>query len=239
MKRQGDKAMNRLFFSIVRFSVASTFQLSIVLTLHAGAPVPSAREILDSVRMLEARQQIDLQGQLRQDNIVIPFRLIQNGPIIRYAFSSPDEILQLRLGENSFRLDLVTDTGTEKFAGKLDQKIRGTGVTYEDLALKFLYWPNARVLGEEMVRTRSCWKLQLQAPSRDWQYSHVFLWVDKTSGALMRLEGYDWNGQLAKKFEVVSAQKIEGRWFLKQMRVEELQPGTNHVQSRTYLEIKK
>jgi hypothetical protein len=204
-----------------------------------SAPVPSAREILNSVRMLESQQEIDLQGQLREDNIVIPFRLTQNGPIIRYAFSNPDEILQLRLGEKGSRLDLVTDTGTEKFAGKLDQKIRGTGVTFEDLALKFLYWPNARVLGDETVRTRSCWKLHLQAPSRDSQYSNVFLWIDKASGALMRMEGYDWSGQLVKRFEVVSAQKIENRWFLKQMRVEELQPGTNHVQSRTYLEIKR
>ncbi len=189
--------------------------------------------------MLEARQQLDLQGQLRENEIVIPFRLIQNGPIIRYAFSNPEEVLQLRLGENGSRLDLVTDTGAEKFAGKLDQKIRGTGVTYEDLALKFLYWPNARVLGDETVRTRGCWKLQLQPPSRDSQYSNVFLWIDKASGALMRMEGYDWNGQLAKRFEVVSAQKIDNRWFLKQMRVEELQPGTNKVQSRTYLEIKR
>jgi hypothetical protein len=67
----------------------------------------------------------------------------------------------------------------------------------------------------------------------------VLLWIDKASGALMRMEGYDWNEQLAKRFEVVSAQKIEGRWFLKQMRVEEFQPGTSHVQARTYLEIKK
>ncbi len=204
-----------------------------------AAPAPSAKEILDSVRMLEARQQLDLQGQLRENEIVVPFRLIQNGPIIRYAFSNPEEVLQLRLGENGSRLDLVTDTGAEKFAGKLDQKVRGTGVTYEDLALKFLYWPNARVLGDETVRTRSCWKLQLHAPSRDSQYSNVFLWIDKVSGALMRMEGYDWNGQLAKRFEVVSAQKIDNRWFLKQMRVEELQPGTNKVQSRTYLEIKR
>jgi hypothetical protein len=204
-----------------------------------AAPTPSAKEILDSVRMLEARQQLDLQGQLRENEIVVPFRLIQNGPIIRYAFSNPDEVLQLRLGENGSRLDLLMDTGAEKFAGKLDQKIRGTGVTYEDLALKFLYWPNARVLGDETARTRSCWKLQLHAPSRDSQYSNVFLWIDKVSGALMRMEGYDWNGQLAKRFEVVSAQKIDNRWFLKQMRVEELQPGTSKVQSRTYLEIKR
>jgi len=203
-------------------------------------PVPSAQEILASVRMLETRQQMDLYGQLRDNETVIPFRLIQTGPIIRYSFSNPAEQLQLRLGENSSRLDVVTDTGTETLAAsKLDQKIRGTGVTYEDLALKFLYWPNARVLGQENIRTRNCWKLQLRAPSRESQYSNVLLWIDKTSGALMRLEGYDGNGQLTKRFEVVSAQKIDNRWFLKQMRIEELQPGTNKVQSRTYLEIKK
>ena len=44
-------------------------------------PPPSAKDILDSVRMIESRQQIDLQGQLRQDDIVIPFRLMQNGPL--------------------------------------------------------------------------------------------------------------------------------------------------------------
>jgi Outer membrane lipoprotein-sorting protein len=205
-----------------------------------GQPAPSAQEILASVRMIEARQQIDLQGQLRENDLVIPFRLIQNGPLIRYSFTNPDEVLQLRLGQNSSRLDLVSDTGTEKFAGgKLNQKIRGTSLTYEDLAFKFLYWQTARVLGEENVRTRNCWKLQLRAPSRESQYSNVLLWIDKASGALMRMEGYDWNAQIVKRFEVVSAQKIDNRWFLKQMRIEELQPGTNHAQSRTYLEIKK
>jgi len=190
--------------------------------------------------MVEASQQIDLQGQLRENDIVIPFHLMQNGPLIRYSFNNPDEVLQLRLGQSSSRLDFVTGAGTEKFAtGRLSQKIRGTSLTYEDLAFKFLYWQTGRVLGEENVRTRNCWKLQLRAPSRESQYSNVLLWIDKTSGALMRMEGYDWNAQLVKRFEVVSAQKIDNRWFLKQMRIEELQPGTNHVQSRTYLEIKK
>jgi outer membrane lipoprotein-sorting protein len=209
------------------------------LSVHAQ-PAPSAKQILDSVRMLETQQQIDLNGQLRQNEIVVPFRLTQTGPLIRYSFTNPDEVLQLRLGEKSSRLDLVTDAGTEKFAAsKLSQKIRGTGVSYEDLALKFLYWPDGRVLGQENVRTRNCWKLQLGAPSRESQYSNILLWIDKASGALMRMEGYDWKGQLAKRFEVVSAQKIDNRWFLKQMRVEELHPGTNKVQSRTYLEIKR
>ena len=224
--------------SFVRHSaVALWFTLSFYLY---GQPPPSAKDILNSVRMVESKQELDLQGQLRQNDVVVPFRLVQNGPLIRYSFTNPDEVLQLRLGENSSRLDVVTDAGTEKFAGsKLNEKIRDTSVTYEDLAFKFLYWPNARVLGEENVRTRKCWKLQLRAPWRESQYSNVLLWIDKASGALMRMEGYDLNAQLAKRFEVVSAQKIEGRWFLKQMRIEEFQPGTSHVQARTYLEIKR
>jgi hypothetical protein len=220
----------------------STFVICAALAAVSvfAEPPPSAKEILDSVRMVESRQQIDLQGQLRQDDVKVPFRLVQNGPLIRYTFTDPDETLELRLGENSSRLELVSDAGTEKVgASKLQEKIRHTIATYGDLAFKFLYWPTARVLGEENVRTRKCWKLQLRAPSRESPYSNLLLWVDKASGALMRIEGYDWDAKLIKRFEVVSAQKIEGRWFLKQMRVEQFQPGTNHVEARAYLEIKR
>jgi hypothetical protein len=220
----------------------SCFAICFALTTPSvfAEPQPSAKDILDSVRMIESRQQIDLQGQLRQDDVLIPFRLVQNGPLIRYTFTNPDETLELRLGENSSRLELVSDAGTEKVgASKLQEKIRGTIVTYGDLAFKFLYWPTARVLGEEKVRTRKCWKLQLRAPSRESPYSNLLLWVDKASGALMRVEGYDWDAKLIKRFEVVSAQKIESRWFLKQMRVEQFQPGTNRVEARAYLEIKR
>ena len=55
----------------------------------------------------------------------------------------------------------------------------------------------------------------------------------------MKVEGYDSNGKLSKRFTVVSWQKIEGRWFLKQMRIEEFDPATGKVRARTYLEIKK
>jgi hypothetical protein len=224
---------------VIRHLVSSVWLFVATFTLAADPP-PSAKDILNSVRMVESRQEIDLQGQLRQNDVVLPFHLVQIGPLIRYSFTNPDETLQLRLGENASRLDLITGSEREKFsASKLSQRIRGTSLTYEDLAFKFLYWPNARVIGEENVRTRKCWKLELRAPSGESQYSNVILWVDKASGALMRMEGYNSNAQLVKRFEVVSAQKIEGRWFLKQMRIEELQPGTNHVQARMYLEIKK
>ena len=209
------------------------------MAIGADAP-PPAREILDQVRLQQSQQQLDLEGQLRSDATVIPFRITQTGPVIRYTFTNPAEVVQLRLGEDGARLDLVLQNSTKKFSSsRLDERIGGTAVTYGDLALKFLYWPDAQVIGADTLRTRNCWKLRLTAPSKDAPYATVFLWVDKESGALMRMEGYDWNGQLKKRFEVVSAQKIEGRWFLKQMRIEEMEPATNKVRSRSYLEIKK
>ena len=232
----------RRLASVTTSILAVTFVLSSSITQTRGVETaaPPAKEILDHARLRQSLQELDLEGQLRSGAIVIPFRITQTGPIIRYTFSNSDEVLQLRLEENGSRLDLVSENGTKKFASsRLDQKIRGTGVSYEDLALKFLYWPNARVAGEDAVRTRRCWKLQLQPAAHQSQYSNVLLWVDKESGAPMRMEGYDWSGKLAKRFEVISAQKIDDRWFLKQMRIEELQPGTNKVQTRTYLEIKK
>jgi hypothetical protein len=208
-------------------------------TVKAEAP-PSAKEILAQVRLQQSQQQLDLQGQLRSDATVIPFRITQTGPIIRYTFANPPQVVQLRLGEDGSRLDLVLLNSTKKFSSsRLDEKIGGTAVTYGDLALKFLYWPNPQVIGAETLRTRNCWKLRLSAPSKDAQYATVLLWVEKESGALMRMEGYDQQNQLVKRFEVVSAQKIDGRWLLKQMRIEEMQPGTDKVRSRTYLEIKR
>ncbi|HYJ06941.1 MAG TPA: outer membrane lipoprotein-sorting protein [Chthoniobacterales bacterium] len=214
--------------------------LSLAAAAALNAALPSAREILESVRLQQTQQQLELEGQLREGDKVIPFRLTQTGPVIRYSFSNPEEALQLRLGENDSRLEEVSKEGVEKVtATEFDRKVRGTGVTYEDLALKFLYWPDARVTGENSIRSRNCWKLELKAPSRQSQYSNVYLWVDKASGAIMRMDAFDWKGQLSKRFEVISGQKIDDRWFLKQMRIEEFAPGTNKVQTRTYLEIKK
>jgi Outer membrane lipoprotein-sorting protein len=209
-------------------------------SLTFAAPFPAAKDVLASVRLRQSQQELELQGELREGPTVVPFRLTQTGPVVRYTFSNPDQALQLRLGEDDSRLEEVTREGVEKIApAQFDRKVRGTSVTYEDLALKFLYWQTGRVTGENEIRTVNCWKLEMKAPSRQSQYSNVWLWVGKENGALMKMEAYDWNAKLSKRFEVVSGQKIEGRWFLKEMRIEEMDPATGKVKTRTYLDIKK
>src|ERR1051326_4085670 len=196
-------------------SAARTKQVTLFTALFLSlAPVkgqsfPDADQLLANVRLSQSQQQIDLHGQERQETKIVPFHLVQNGPIIRYIFSNPDETLQLRIGTKDSRLVEINRTGSEKIT-RLNEPVRGTVITYEDLALKFLYWPNGRVTGSDFIRTRNCWKLELPAPPGDSQYGAILLWVDKESGALMRMEGYDLGGKLIKRFAVVSAQTIEG-----------------------------
>src|SRR5438477_9956096 len=95
---------------VIRHSCFVISMTSAVLSIFAE-PTPSAKDILDAVRMIASRQQIDLQGQLRQDDVLMPFRLVQNAPLIRHTFAHPDETLEFRLGGTSPRVELASVPG--------------------------------------------------------------------------------------------------------------------------------
>ena len=215
--------------------------LFLLLIIFGNAhAAPPAQEILATARHRVAEQEINVAGQLRENGRIVPFRLTQTGPVIRYSFMNPDEALQLRLGDTAANLEAISGSGVDKISGpEFSQKVRDTAITYEDLALKFIYWPGAAVVGEDYVATRRVWKVELKPPGRDSQYSKVFIWCDQNGGALLKMEGYDWNGRLTRRFEVISAQKIEGRWFLASMRIEQLDPNSGKRTAMTYLDIKK
>jgi hypothetical protein len=189
---------------------------------------PTARDILEAARMNQTDQHRTFKGQLRNGPTTIPFRLIFDGPEVRYEFSKPEETLVLKFGENSSKLELVRP-GDRQRVTALNQKVRNTDISYEDLALRFLYWPNATLEGQQTVMTRRCWKLHLEPAARDdSQYGMVLLWVEQESGALLRAEGYDKAGLLSKRFEVRST---------KQMRIEQMEKGRATDKTPTYLEI--
>ena len=172
----------------------------------------------------------------------MPFRLTQTGP--RHSLQlhqSRTRRCNCASAKPIRGSEEISSDGVEKIAGaEFNQKVRGTAITYEDLALRFIYWPNAKVVGEDYIHTRRVWKLELQPPGRQSQYSRVILWCEQQSGALMRMEGYDWNGKLTKRFGVVSVQKIEGKHrFSSRCGSRNSAPETGKVRTRTYLEIKK
>jgi hypothetical protein len=103
--------------------------------------------------------------------------------------------------------------------------------------MRFLYWPNAKVVGEDTISFQKCWQVRVMNPDGRGPYRLVDLWVHKDSGAMMQMRAYDGQGRLLKEFKVRKAQKYNKAYILKQMRVESYDPATQKIIGRTYLEI--
>jgi hypothetical protein len=63
------------------------------------------------------------------------------------------------------------------------------------------------------------------------------MWVTKEGSGLLRAEAFNAKGKLAKRFEVISGQRVEDKWIPKQVRVQVYNPESGKPESRTYLEI--
>jgi hypothetical protein len=115
--------------------------------------------------------------------------------------------------------------------------VRDTNITYEDLALRFLYWPGATVLDkDDIILTRPCWIVQMTPPAgAKSQYASVKAWFSKADNALMKMEASDTAGKTLRKYTVRSVMKRDEFWFLQQL---EIQSGpTSKLKNLTYLEL--
>ncbi len=206
----------------------------------AADETPDAHAILKTVRVAQAMQNRALRGELRNAGKTVPFRLSMAAGVVRYEFEAPPLTLQLRLGERDSRLEEITKGGTEKITpARFDTRVRDTDLSYEDLSLRFLYWPKATVDGEQTMVLQKCWIVRVEpAAANDSQYGSVKLWIAKNSGALMQAEAYNPAGKFVRRFKVISGQKTdEGLWILKEMRIEWVGRGQSADRTPTYLEI--
>ena len=225
------------------------FVLALGLAAPAAAPAeyPPPADVLRAVRRAQATQKFDLKGSLETQPVDVlkkpteaSFRLIANGSALRYQFSDPEPVtLQIKLGETDSELMQTGGADAGKLApAHFAKKILGTDLTYEDLSLKFIYWSRGAIEGEEKMKTMNVWRIRLQAPPGGRSgYREVVLWVGKDNGALVRAEGFDAAGKLTKRFEVVSAQVVNGLWVLQRMRIETFEPATGKLISRTRMLI--
>lgn len=202
----------------------------------AAAADPDPQELLKVARIASTQQEAFLRGQLRSGPQAAPFTLQVDFGKLRFAFVNPERVYEVRLEEESS--GVYDAKGRSLRRGMQEPVADGAPVTVEDLSLGFLYWPDARLLGEENVRGRGAWKIELRPGRRGSEFAVVRVWLDRASGALLRIEGFDWEGKLLRRFEVVSGQRIDGRWMLKQMRIEKFAPdNATRPVGRSYLEI--
>ena len=228
----------------MRFPVSCILASLVALFLQTRATPayaqqsPTAEEILRAARMSPTARPASLRAQIRGEEKPTPLLISLKDHVITYVFKDPDQTLLLKLDPGNTRLLEKKNGLTQTISGtRLHDVIRDTGVTYQDLSLGFLYWHQPILQGEETIRTRPSWKIDLQAPADEEIYGVARVWIDKDSGAILRIEGYDKKGLLLRRFEIVSAQKLDGLWMLKQMRIESFNLGHPNPVTRRYLEV--
>ena len=105
--------------------------------------------------------------------------------------------------------------------------IQGSDISWADLSLSFLWWDGAIRVGMDEVKGRPCYVVEVPAPAVESgaetgrSYGKVRVWVDKELESLLQAEGYDSRGERIRRLWVKSFKKIDDRWMIKDMEVQE------------------
>ena len=215
--------------------------ISLLTTLVATAQQPDAKTILEGARMAATLTKLDdgLSGTVRKNNKKIPVTLYLKGKDIQFQFQENGKDwrgFHMNIGDNGFNLAEIVDGKMVNFpAAKLVAPIGGTDLTYEDLALRFFYWPNPQLDGTEDVGGQSCYKIRVNKPKgAAGRYEVVYVWVHVQFGAFMRIRGHDKNGGLVKEVQVEDIMQIDKDvWTLRKMQVSTHDPANGRRLSIT------
>lgn len=205
------------------------------------AQAPDAEVIMQGARISAALVQLDkgLSGQLRQGFRKIPLTMFLMGKDIQFQFTEDDQkphIFHMHLGDDAAELSEIVDGKKRTFpATKLVTPIANTDLTYEDLSLRFLYWPTPKWEGSENVAGQPCHKVRINRPKgAPGKYEVVYVWVHEKFGAFMRIRGHDAKGGLIKEFQVEDVMQIaKETWTLRKMQVSTHDPANGRRLSIT------
>lgn len=117
----------------------------------------------------------------------------------------------------------------------LSEPIQGTDMSWTDLTLDFLWWPRCVPVGEDDIRGRKTFVVDLYPPadSPDSIYSRVRAWIDQKEFILLRAQGYDATDTLTRELWIKSLKKIDERWMIKDLEVQQY-PVEHRTKLRVY-----
>jgi hypothetical protein len=223
-------------------TIAALFFAATVAPLHAQQP--DAAAMVRSIRLSATLQHVDLTGSVsKEGGAKLGVNLFIRENNMQFQLGQAERF-HIRMGdEKAELLNVIDDKGTTRAfpSSKLSQPIAGTDVSYEDLTLRFLYWPNAKLEGEEKVNGEQCYKIRLDNPGKDGAYGTVYVWVHKKYGAFWQIRAHarDKAGTPLKEFQVKEVMKLpnDKGWAIQEMRVNAIKGG--RVGSVTYLRFDK
>lgn len=192
--------------------------------------LPDAQRVMQAVREQLPHMPLNLHGFIRtrqrrvqQDRLLLTeLRFGDAVPMARYtlsdAFGDPVVQVQVRWPDGEAEYAQWDAEGDPLPEPSPSDEVADTGLTWSDLSLDFLWWPEANLLGQEQVKSRQALVLILDAPAEREDVHQVKLWVDVRALFIVRAELMDKKGKLQKRIEVDSIKQVrEDFWMVKDL----------------------
>lgn len=211
--------------------------------------LPAAVELLEKVRRTLPREPLLIKGRLQSGGRLgqlatthytevglslgaSPSRAVYT---LSDAFGTPTErltVVRHSLPEVQFQYE-TGQPFTPAPLPDLARTLAGTDLTWNDLSLAFLWWPEGQTLGRDIVKNRECWIVALAAPDGPGNTPagaeadtpravRLRLWIDTALFLLLQMEDYSPTGQPVRRLSVKNLKKIGEQWMIKNMEIRAL-----------------
>lgn len=198
----------------------------------------TAQQIMATARYATTLHNMEFKGKIKGErSTAILLKMLGNDLQLWYYKDTTTKGIKVLLEQDKSTIYDVT--GNQ--ANKLDPKFFGsyvenTDFTYEDISMRFLYWSHPQIHGEDTIKTRKCYKVKVFNPTQSGNYKFAFLWIEKNSFAVMKMEGYDFNEKHIKTLEATDVMNVDDKIVLKKMKVKTIENGRTKSQSYLILE---
>jgi hypothetical protein len=112
------------------------------------------------------------------------------------------------------------DPPQEAHLPDLSGRVKETNLSWIDLSLSYLWWPDGETVATDRIRGRFCYVIELPAPmEHEGEFSAVRVWIDPKINMLLMAEAYDHDRERIRRLTVESFKKVDGVWFIKDIDV--------------------
>jgi len=99
---------------------------------------------------------------------------------------------------------------------KSHHEIGDSGMSWNDLSLSFLWWPDATLIGSTRKINRDAWLLEIPVPNHT---DRILVWAEKEMKMLLEAQRINSSGKRLQTLRIKRLSKIDNFWFAKQIEL--------------------
>lgn len=228
--------------SCLTLALAQTCWAEVATTItdvatSAAPVVATAQGLLEEVRASFPTKPLRLTGQVQSKSRSGEVELSRNiemvlewgaaTPTASYTlmdnFGKAAETLVVHWPKGKPAVFNFSQSGSDKNVPLKDPSapIGGLDFSWTDLSLDYLWWPDGQIIGQETLKSRRCYIVELGAPAGATNsYAKVQLWIDPEVHVLLKAEGYDARNELVRRLLVKSFKRVDNLWTLQDMDIQ-------------------